>query len=102
MAKTIIVTAIAAIGIIGAGLYFAPRKGANEAAGTVAPALRHKGEPAQSAAGDPSAPNSPRQPQAGLMPASSQTPGEQQKAADAPKQGNTNAPSQGNRKETPY
>ena len=50
--RTILVVAVAAAAVIGAGLYFVPKKAGDSAAGTVAPAARQK---AEGAAGSPSA-----------------------------------------------
>ena len=50
--RTVLVIAVAAAAVIGAGLYFAPKKAGDNAAGTVAPAARQK---AEGAAGSPSA-----------------------------------------------
>ena len=67
----------ALIGIAGYLLYSDAKTSHESAAGTVAPAVRHKGEPAQSAGGQPAAPNAASGQQSGLMQPASQSPRDQ-------------------------
>lgn len=109
--RTILVIVVAAAAVIGAGLYFAPTTTKDNAAGTVAPAVRHKGEPAQSAGGQPTAPAPSAGQQSSTMQSASPPPREQlelklsRPTGNAPKQESRpiytpqNAPQQGARPE---
>ena len=80
--RTILVVAVAAAAVIGAGLYFAPNKGGDSAAGTVAPAARHRGETVKAAGSQPAAPGAGTGQQSGVMQPASSSPKERQGGID--------------------